>query len=157
MPAARRLNSYSRQHKLLLISFVVFLFVIFVLLPSLVLVEMEVARQRALVRAAAPRKKQKKRKEGASSSAPKVTEKRAPKRKANEKDDRPSKKVIVTPGEKHPTKSSHPKPSYGAGKGLMTSSGLVTKGARHLLTHKGYTVEMVESIIKQTNVKPCVE
>ena len=28
----------------------------------------------------------------------------------------------------------------------------VTQGTRRLLTHKGYTVEMVELIIKETNV-----
>ena len=43
------------------------------------------------------------------------------------------------------------------GKGLMTSTGLVTQGTRHLLMHKGYVVEMVESIIKETNVDPCAE
>ena len=64
--------------------------------------------------------------------APKVVRKGAPKRKANEKDDRPSKKVSVTLGEKQPKKLSPPKPSHGAGKGL------VTQGTRCLLTHKGY-------------------
>ena len=40
----------------------------------------------------------------------------------------------------------------------MTETGPVTKGTSlHLLTHKGYTVEMVESIIKETDLDPCVE
>ena len=43
------------------------------------------------------------------------------------------------------------------GKGLMTLTGPVTQGTRHLLMHKGYVVEMVESIIKETNVDPCAE
>ena len=103
------------------------------------------------------RKKVEKGKEGASSSALKVVGKGPPKRKADGKDDRPSKKVSITLGEKHPKKPSHPKPGHGVGKGLMTSSGPVTEGARLLLTHKGYAVEMVESIIKQTDMDPCVE
>ena len=70
--------------------------------------------------------------------APKVVRKGAPKRKANEKDDRPSKKVSITLGEKQPKKLSPPKPSHGAGKGLMTTSFLVTQGTCCLLTHKGY-------------------
>ena len=39
----------------------------------------------------------------------------------------------------------------------MTSTGPITKGTCRLLMHKGYIVEMVESIIKETNVDPCVE
>ena len=39
----------------------------------------------------------------------------------------------------------------------MTSMGPVTEGNRRLLTHKGYTVEMVESIIKETDVDHCAE
>ena len=70
--------------------------------------------------------------------APKVVRKGAPKRKADEKDDCPSKKVSVTLGEKQPKKLSPPKLSHGVGKGLMTTSGLVTQGTRYLLTHKGY-------------------
>lgn len=102
-------------------------------------------------------KKQEKGKEGVSSSAPKVVEKEAPKRRADGKDYRPSKEVTVTPGEKHPKKLSPLKPSHGVGKGLITSLSPVTEGAHRLLMHKGYTVEMVESIIKQTDVEPCAE
>ena len=65
--------------------------------------KMEVARQRALVRAlASAHKKEEKEKgkEGASLSAPKVIGKGAPKRKVDGKDDHPSKKVSVTHREK---------------------------------------------------------
>ena len=58
-------------------------------------------------------------KEGASLSAPKVVEKGAPKGKADGKDDHLSKKVLVTPREKHPKKTLPPKPSHGVSKGLM--------------------------------------
>ena len=64
---------------------------------------MEVARQRALVRALASAHKKEdkeKGKERVSSLAPKVIGKGAPKRKVDEKDDRPSKKVSVTHREK---------------------------------------------------------
>ena len=64
---------------------------------------MEAARLRAQVRVAAARKKEEaKGKEGASSSAPKVVSKGVPKRKADGKDDRLSKRVSVTLGEKLP-------------------------------------------------------
>ena len=119
-------------------------------------VEMEAAKQKAMVRASIPTQKKvekEKWKKGMSSSAPKVIGKGVPKRK----DDHPSKKVSVTRGKKQPKKPSPPKPSHGAGKGLMTMSGPVTQGTHCLLTHKGYTVEMVESIIKQTNMDPCAE
>ena len=39
----------------------------------------------------------------------------------------------------------------------MTSTGHITQGTRCLLTHKGYAIEMVESIIKETNVDPYTE
>ena len=101
--------------------------------------------------------KREKGKEGVSSSAPKAVGNGAPKRKAIGKDNRPSKKPSVTPGEKQPKKPSPPKPSHETGKGLMTSMGPVTQGTRRLLTHKGYAVEMVESIIKETDVDHCAE
>ena len=85
---------------------------------------MEATRQRALVRASvAMCKKEEKEKEGASLSTPKVIEKGAPKRKAKGKDDRPLKKETVTSGNKWPKKLSPPKPSHGAGTGLMTATG----------------------------------
>ena len=96
-------------------------------------------------------------KEKASSSASKAVGKRAPKRKTDRKDDHSSKKPLVIPREKQPKKPSPLKPSHGIGKGLMTSLGPVTQGTRRLLTHKGYTVKMIESIIKETDGDPCAE
>ena len=97
-------------------------------------------------------------KEGASLLAPKAVGKGAPKRKADGKDDRLSKKVAVTLGDKPLKKSSPSKPSHGVGKGLMTSSGPITQGPnRHLLTLKEYTVKVIKSIIKDTDVDPCAE
>ena len=58
-------------------------------------------------------------KEKASSSAPKAVGKKVPKRKADGKDNRPSKKVTVTPGDRLSKKPSPPKLSHGADKGLM--------------------------------------
>ena len=96
-------------------------------------------------------------KEEASSSTTKVVGKGAPKRKAERKDDHPLKKGMVTLGDKQPKKLSPLKPSHGAGKGLMTMISPITQGTRRLLTHKGYAVKMVESIIKETNLDPCTE
>ena len=40
----------------------------------------------------------------------------------------------------------------------MTTSGLITQELdRRLLTHKDYAVEMMESIINDKDVDPCVE
>ena len=120
---------------------------------------MEAARQR--VRAAVARKKEEEKrvkgKEGVSSLVPKVVPKGSAKRKADEKDDRPSKKATVTPGDADLKKKSPLKPSRSAGKGMMTSTGPVIKGHRRLLTHKDYTVKEVESFIKPTDVEPCAE
>ena len=65
-------------------------------------------------------------KEGVSLSAPKVVRKGAPKRTADGKDDRPPKKVFVPPADKLHKKLSSSKLSHGAGKGLMTTSSLIT-------------------------------
>ena len=115
---------------------------------------MEAARQR--VRAVAARKKEEeKTKVGKSSLAPKAIGKGVAKRKANGKDERPSKKASVTPGEKLPKKPSLPK--HGAGKGLMMTPGPITQDSKHrLLTHKDYAIKMFESIIKDKDVDPCV-
>ena len=122
---------------------------------------MEVAIQRAQVKAAAAHRKEKQKakgKEGASSSAPKAVKKGMPKRKADEKDNRPSKKVTVTPRDKLPKKPSPLKLSHDIGKGLMTMSGPISQGLdRRLLTHKDYAIEMVESIIKEKDVDPCAK
>lgn len=115
---------------------------------------------RAQVRVAAACKKEEKakRKEGASLSAPKAAGKGVPKRKADVKDDRSSKKVSVTPSDKLPKKPSPPKPKHGVSKGLMMMSGPVTQEPnRRFLTHKNYVVVMMGSIINDKVVDPCVE
>ena len=118
---------------------------------------MKAAKQR--VRAAAARKKEEEKakgKEGVSSSAPHAISKGSTKRKANRKDNPPSKKVAITPGDV-PFKKSSPKSSRGVGKRVMTSSGRVIEGPRCLLTHKDYIIEEVESFIKLTDLKPCAQ
>ena len=120
---------------------------------------MEAARQK--VRAAASHKKEKEKrakgKEGASSSTPKAISKGSAKRKADGKDNRPSKKAAVTPKDAKPKKKLPLKPSYSTSKGMMTSTDPVIEGHRRLFTHKDYAVEEVESFIKPTNVEPCAE
>ena len=112
------------------------------------------------MRATTARRKEEKEKgnEGVSSSAPKVVRKGVPKRKADGKDDRPPKKVSIAPGDKPPKKSLPPKPSHGADKGLMMTSGPITQGSVHRLrAHKEHAVEVIKSIIKDTDVDPCVK
>ena len=115
---------------------------------------MEAAKQR--VRAAVARKKEEERKaketKGVSSSAPKTVSK-VSKGKPNGKDDRPSKKVAVTPKDVPPKKSPL-KLSQGAGKGVMTSSGPVIGRPHCLLTYKDYVIEEVESFIKPMDIGP---
>ena len=83
-------------------------------------------------------------KEGVPSSAPNVVGKEAPKWKAEGKDDSPPKKVSVSLGDKLPKKSSPPKPSHDASKGLMTTSNSIIQGPDcHLLTHKDTAVEVL--------------
>ena len=118
---------------------------------------MEAARQKALLRAATASKK-KKEKDGAFSSAPEDATKVMSKRNSEEKDDRPLKKGPIVPVGDKPKKSSPLKPSHGVGKGLMMSIGPITQGSVHrLLAHKEHAVEVMESIIKDTNMDPCVE
>ena len=116
---------------------------------------MKAAKQR--VRAATTHKKEEERKaketKGVSLSALKTVSKIS-KRKPDEKDDRPSKKVAVTPKDVPPKKSPL-KSSQGAGKGVMTSSDPVIEGPCCLLTHKDYAVKEVKSFIKPTNIGPC--
>ena len=118
---------------------------------------MEAAKLRVQIKAAAAGKKDEgKAKERASSSAPKAVGKRASKRKADGKDNRPSKKVSSTPREELPKKPLPPK--HGAGKGLMTTSGpVIMEIDRRLLTHKDYAVKMMESIIKDQDIDPYAE
>ena len=89
---------------------------------------MDVAKQR--IRAATARKKEEKKlvkgMEEGTSSAPKTVSK-VSKRKPNGDDDYLSKRTTVTPGDASPKRKSPLKPSHGAGKGVMTSSGLVTR------------------------------
>ena len=116
---------------------------------------MELAKQRTLVRASATVHKQK---EGSSSSAPKSVIKGSSKRKSEGKDDHPLKKGSAIPAGDKSKKSLPSKPSHGASKGLMTAIGPISLGTVHrLLTHKEHAVEMVESIIKETDLDRCVE
>ena len=94
---------------------------------------MESAKQR--VRTAVARKKEeKKAKEagGETSSTPKTVIKVA-KRKPDGSDNRLSKKAAVTPRDNALKEKSPLKPSHGAGKGVMTSSGPVNEGPCCLL------------------------
>ena len=115
---------------------------------------MDVAKQR--IRAAARKKKErltKGAKEG-DSSAPKSVSK-TPKRKADGDGARPSKKTVTIPGDASPKGKLALKPSHGAGKGAMTSSGLVPEGPSCLLTHKAYVVGEVGTFVKPTDLEPC--
>ena len=94
-----------------------------------------------------------KEKEEVSLSASKTVTK-VSKRKSDEKDDCPSQKVTVIPGDVPPKKKSPLKSSRGAGKGVMTSSSPIIKGPRCLLTYKDYAVKEVESFIKLTDIAP---
>ena len=129
MPAACRLNTYSRWRKLVFLfiyySFRLLLSVCLLNICLLPLVEIEAARQRTLVRASVAALKQKE-KERTSSFAPKGVTKGSSKRKNEGKDDRPFKKGLAFPVSDKPKKSLLPKPSHRAGKGLMTTTGLVT-------------------------------
>ena len=117
---------------------------------------MDVAKQR--IRAAAARKKKKvklaKGTEEGTSSAPKIVSK-VSKRKPNGNDDRLSKRTAVVLGDASPKGKSPLKPSHGAGKGTMTSSGPIIEGPCCLLTHKDYAVKEVGSFVKSTDIRPC--
>ena len=114
---------------------------------------MKVAKQKALVRVSTTVRKLQE-KEGASTSTPKVAGKGVPKQKSDKKDDCPLKKGLGLPvSDKQSKKSLCPKPSHGASKGLMTAMGPITQGTvRCLLMYKEHAIEMVESIIKETNL-----
>ena len=77
------------------------------------------------------------------------------KRKIDEDDDHSSKKAVITPGDTSLKGKSSLKPSHGAGKGVMTSSGLIIEGSCCLLTHKGYAVGEVGLFAKPTDLEPC--
>ena len=116
---------------------------------------MDVAKQR--IRAAVAHKREEKMMKGAKegdSSAPKTVSKTS-KRKADDDGARPSKKTITIPSDASPKGKSAFKPSHGAGKGAMTSSGLVPEGPSCLLTYKAYAVGEVGSFVKPTDLEPC--
>ena len=123
---------------------------------SIIFVEMDAVKQR--IRAAVARKKEEaklaKGIEEGTSSAPKTVSK-VSKRKPDGKDDRPSKRTAVTPGDASPKRKSPLKPSHGAGKGVMTSYGPVIEGPYCLLTYKDYAVGEVGSFVKPTDIGPC--
>ena len=115
---------------------------------------MDVAKQR--IRAAVARKKEERMTKGAKvgdSSAPKTVSKTS-KRKANGDGTRPSKKTVTILGDASSKGKSALKPSHDAGKGAMTSSGLVLEGPSCLLTHKAYAVGEVGSFVKPTDLEP---
>ena len=114
---------------------------------------MYAAKQRIRATAARKKKEAKGTEEG-TSSAPKAVSK-VSKMKPNGDDDCPSKKTAVTPGDVSLKRKSPLKPSHGAGKGVMTSSGLVIEGPCCLLTHKDYAVGEVGSFVMPTNIGPC--
>ena len=117
-------------------------------------VKMDVAKQR--IRAAAARKKEERLTKGVEegdSSAPKTVSK-APKRKANGDGAYPSKKTVTIPSDASSKGKSALKPSHGAGKGEMTSSGPVPEAPSCLLTHKAYAVREVGSFVKSTDLEP---
>ena len=100
---------------------------------------MEATRQRVRS-AAACKKEEEKTKVGESSSTLRAIGKGAAKRKADGKDERPSKKPSVTPREKLPKIPSPPK--HRAGKGLMMTPSPFTQDSKcRLLTHKDYAIE----------------
>ena len=105
---------------------------------------MDTAKQRVGVAVTRKKEEEKKTKgqEGTSLSVPMAISKGLAKRKADGEDDRPPKKVAITPEDAHPKKSP-PKPGRGAGKGMMTLMDPVIKGPHCLLTHKDYAVEEV--------------
>ena len=112
------------------------------------------------MRAAVARKKEEEKKakgkEGTSSSVPKAISKGSAKRKNDEENDHPLKKVAVILGDAH-SKKSPPKPGPGVGKGMMTLTGPIIEGSCCLLIHKDYAVEEVKTFIKLTDVDPCAE
>nr|POE75054.1 hypothetical protein CFP56_15843 [Quercus suber] len=78
-------------------------------------------------------------------------------RKNNTKDDRLSKKGTgqLIREKQRKALSSPPPPRHGAGKGLMTGKGLIAPSPiQRLVTYKDYAIEMVSSIIKETDMDP---
>ena len=116
---------------------------------------MDVAKQR--IRAVVAHKKEERLAKGTEegdSSAPKSVSK-APKRKADGDGAHSSKKTVIIPDDASPKGKSALKPSHGASKGAMTSSGPILEGPSYLLTHKAYAVGEVGSFVKPTDLEPC--
>ena len=117
---------------------------------------MDAAKQR--IRAAVARMKEEARlaegTEEGNSLVPKSVSK-VSKRKPDGDDDRPSKRTAITPGDASPKGKSPLKPSHGASKGTMTSSGPIIEGPCCLLTHKDYAVKEMGSFVKSTDIRPC--
>ena len=93
---------------------------------------------------------------GSSTSASKFATKGTLKRKNNSKDDCPNKKGTgLSVGNKQLKLPSPPKPSHRVGKGLMIGKGpVVLSTVCRLLMHKDHAFEMVNSIIKETDLDP---
>ena len=124
---------------------------------TIIFVEMDAAKQR--IRAVVVHKKEEVRlakgtEDEGTSSTPK-TFSTVSKRKPKGNDDRPSKRIAVTPSDASSKRKSPFKPSHGAGKGAMTSSDPVIEGLCCLLTHKDYAVGEVGSFVKPTDIGPC--
>ena len=116
---------------------------------------MDVAKQR--IKATAARKKEERLAKGTNegnSSVPKSVSK-VFKRKSDGDDDRSPKQTAITSGDASPKGKSSLKPSHGAGKGVMTSSGPVLEGPCSFLTHKGYAIGEVGSFVKPTDLESC--
>ena len=116
---------------------------------------MDAAKQK--IRVAVARKKKErlvKETEEGNSLVPKSVTK-VSKRKPDGDDNHPSKRVTVTPSDASPKGKSSLKPSHGAGKGVMTSSGPILEEPCCLLTYKGYAVGEVGSFVKPMDLEPC--
>ncbi|KAL0000418.1 hypothetical protein SO802_014199 [Lithocarpus litseifolius] len=68
-------------------------------------------------------------------------------------EDRPAKKVTVAPGD---YSSKPPSPKHGVGKGLMLAQGpVIPEEGRCILTHKGYALEQLDSILGNEEADSC--
>ena len=115
---------------------------------------MESAKQRVRAAVACKKEEKKAKEAGGETSSPRTVTK-APKRKPGRSDDRSPKKAAVTPGDVSSKRKSPLKPSHGAGKGVMTSSGPVIEGPCCHLTHKDYAVGEVGSFINPMDIGSC--
>ena len=90
-----------------------------------------------------------------------IPSKAAPKRKGIDKDDHPTKNMTgqsVGANRGDQPQKSPPPPHHGVGKGLMSTHGPIIPGPiLRLVSHKEYAFEMVNSIIKDTDLDECGE